>query len=113
MFALYRHVPLLDLQHGHIDDNRELEDQLDAFFKEVKNQFELGNEDAAVKLLEANYERVKEDLDLGVRGIEQAAILDVIALAYMGIGHFSTSMYILEQVVYSLLFCAQIHRWLL
>ncbi|CAN6444491.1 unnamed protein product [Victoria cruziana] len=92
------HVPLLDLQHGHIDDNRELEDQLDAFFKEVKNQFELGNEDAAVKLLEANYERVKEDLVLGVRGIEQAAILDVIALAYMGIGHFSTSMYILEQL---------------
>ncbi|XP_031499556.1 uncharacterized protein LOC116263877 isoform X2 [Nymphaea colorata] len=92
------YAPRLDHEHSHIDDNHELEDQLDAFFKEVKTQFELGNEDVAVMLLEANHERVKEDLDSGVRGIEQAAILDVIALAYMGIGHFSTSMHVLEQL---------------
>lgn len=34
-------------------------------------------------LLRANYVAVKEEIDSGLKGVEQGALLDIIALGYM------------------------------
>ncbi|GER34298.1 RNA-binding KH domain-containing protein [Striga asiatica] len=81
------------LSSGDLDPNHSLADleaQLQELFDEVKRMIKLGKEDDAVNLLQANYEAVKEQLDSGARGIEEAAVLDVIALGYMALGDFRT-----------------------
>ena len=62
-----------------------LERQLDGLFDEVKTLIRLGKENDAFDLLQANYVAVKQQMDTGARGIEEAAILDVIALGYMAL----------------------------
>ncbi|XP_077226876.1 tetratricopeptide repeat (TPR)-like superfamily protein isoform X4 [Tasmannia lanceolata] len=58
------------------------------FFTEVKSMLVMGNQEGAIDLLQANYVSVKGQMDAGAKGMEQAAILDVIALGYMGVGDF-------------------------
>ncbi|KAK6135326.1 hypothetical protein DH2020_030914 [Rehmannia glutinosa] len=70
--------------------SNDLEGQLQELFDEVKTMIKLGKEDDAIDLLQANYEAVKEQVDSGARGIEEAAVLDVIALGYMALGDLRT-----------------------
>lgn len=60
--------------------------QLQELFTLVKSMIKSGNKEDAIYILQANYETVKEQVDDGYKGIEQAAILDTIALGYMGVG---------------------------
>ncbi|KAJ6839409.1 nephrocystin-3 isoform X1 [Iris pallida] len=69
-----------------MDSDDDFEKNLQDFFVEVKNMLEMGNKNDAIDLLQANYEMVKEQVESGLEGIEQAALLDVIALGYMGAG---------------------------
>ncbi|XP_062153907.1 uncharacterized protein LOC133862057 isoform X2 [Alnus glutinosa] len=62
------------------------EKQLQELFDEVKRLIMMGNKSDAIDLLKANYEAVKEQMDAGSKGIEEAALLDVIALGYMAVG---------------------------
>ncbi|KAL3846165.1 hypothetical protein ACJIZ3_003568 [Penstemon smallii] len=64
----------------------DLERQLEDFFNEIKVMIKMGKEDDAVNLLKANYVAIKEQVDSGAHGIEEAAVLDVIALGYMALG---------------------------
>lgn len=66
--------------------DNDLEIMLQELFDEVKSMIRTGNNSDALDLLEANYEAVKQQIDDGHKGIEQAAILDVIALGYVAIG---------------------------
>lgn len=68
----------------------DLEEQLQELFNEVKTLIKLGKNDDAVDLLQANYEAVREQVDAGAQGIEEAAVLDVIALGYMAVGDLRT-----------------------
>lgn len=63
-----------------------LERELEELFDEVKRMIKMGNKNDAVDLLTANYEVVKERLNAGTKGIEEAATLDIIALGYMAVG---------------------------
>ncbi|XP_042000915.1 nephrocystin-3-like isoform X2 [Salvia splendens] len=72
---------------GSLND---LEEQLQELFNEVKTLIKLGKNDDAVDLLLANYEAVKEQVDSGAQGIEEAAALDVIALGFMAVGDLRT-----------------------
>ncbi|CAN4089540.1 unnamed protein product [Withania somnifera] len=63
-----------------------LEDQLRDLFNEVHAMIRIGKENEARDLLLANFEAVKEQMDAGHKGIEEAAILDVTALGYMALG---------------------------
>ncbi|CAI9775075.1 unnamed protein product [Fraxinus pennsylvanica] len=76
----------MNLKNGMND----LESQLQELFNEVKTMIQLGKENDAVDLLQANYEAVKEQMASGATGIEEAAILDVIALGYMALGDLRT-----------------------
>ncbi|KAH1255656.1 hypothetical protein AAZV13_04G192500 [Glycine max] len=63
-----------------------LEKELEELFDEVKRMISMGNKNDAIDLLTANYEVVKERLNAGTKGIEEAATLDIIALGYMAVG---------------------------
>ncbi|CAN4085695.1 unnamed protein product [Withania somnifera] len=67
-----------------------LEGQLQDLFNEVHAMIRIGKENEARDLLLANFEAVKEQIDAGNKGIEEAAILDVTALGYMALGDIST-----------------------
>ncbi|KZV46055.1 nephrocystin-3 [Dorcoceras hygrometricum] len=71
-------------------NTNDLERQLKDFFSEVKAMIKMGKEEDAVALLQANYEAVKTQVDSGDQGIEEAALLDVIALGYMALGDLKT-----------------------
>ncbi|OVA08244.1 Tetratricopeptide repeat-containing domain [Macleaya cordata] len=81
-----------------IDAMNDFERQLQEFFDEVKTLVKVGNSEGAIHLLQANYDAVKEQIDAGVKGIEQAAMLDIIALGFMGVGNFEFVEYLLEKL---------------
>ncbi|GMN44376.1 hypothetical protein TIFTF001_013573 [Ficus carica] len=62
------------------------ERQLQELFDEVKTMIATGNKNDAEDLLRANYEAVKERMNAGARGMEEAALIDVIALGFMVLG---------------------------
>ncbi|KAL0910319.1 hypothetical protein M5K25_021289 [Dendrobium thyrsiflorum] len=69
-----------------INDMDEFVNELQELFTQVKSMIKSGNREDAMHILQANYEAVKEQMNYGCKGIEQAAILDTLALGYMGIG---------------------------
>lgn len=77
---------MLDRSSSESDGANDFERQLQELFDEVKMMIKMGNKNDAVVLLQANFEVVKEQIDAGARGIEEAATLDVLALGYMAIG---------------------------
>ncbi|KAL1333420.1 hypothetical protein HN51_062251 [Arachis hypogaea] len=68
----------------------EFERELNELFDEVKRMIRVRKKDDAVDLLNANYEVVKDRMNAGAKGIEEAALLDVIALGYVAVGDLKT-----------------------
>ncbi|XP_064954769.1 uncharacterized protein LOC103975477 isoform X1 [Musa acuminata AAA Group] len=87
---------MLDGTTNSSNDMDDFEGQLKNLFLEVRAKLEMGNKDDAVYLLQANFEAVKEQINAGFKGIEQAAILDTLALGYMGMGDFRTVEHLLN-----------------
>lgn len=58
----------------------EFEGQLEELFNEVRMMVTSGRKNDAIELLQANFEAVKEQMETGAIAIEQAAVLDVVAL---------------------------------
>ncbi|KAL8153104.1 hypothetical protein V2J09_010864 [Rumex salicifolius] len=79
---------LLDRSNESLNDTNDFQNQLQELFDEVKTLISKGMKKDAIDLLRANYKAVKEQLDEGYRGVEEAAFLDVVALGYMAVGHF-------------------------
>ncbi|KAL5719043.1 hypothetical protein ACHQM5_011877 [Ranunculus cassubicifolius] len=92
---LARSMTLLDSSSNSMND---FEKQLQDFFLEVKAMLKRGDVDGATNILQANYEAVKEQIDGGAKGVEQAAILDIIAMGYMGIGDYDFVDYLLKML---------------
>ncbi|KAG9447847.1 hypothetical protein H6P81_013975 [Aristolochia fimbriata] len=80
------------------DDVTDFENQLQELFNEIKTLLAEGNNASAKDLLQANFMAVKDQIDAGVRGMEQAATLDVIALGYMATGDFKSVESLLEMI---------------
>ncbi|XP_004309126.1 PREDICTED: nephrocystin-3 [Fragaria vesca subsp. vesca] len=83
---------------GSKTSDNDFERELQELFDEVKTLVMNGSKDDAVDLLRANYEAVKERMDAGVRGIEEAATIDIIALGYMAVGDFKFVESLLEML---------------
>ena len=79
--------------------DKDLELMLQELFDEIKSMIMMGNNNDALDLLEANYESVKQQIDAGDKGIEQAAILDVIALGYVAMGDLKMVEFLLNLVI--------------
>lgn len=84
----------------------EFEGQLEELFNEIRMMIMSGRKDDAVELLQANYEAVKEQMESGANGIEQAAVLDIVALGYITVGDLKFVASILDIVTsFSLIIC--------
>lgn len=81
------------------DGMNDFERQLQELFNEVKSMIMMGNKNDAIDLLQANYEAVKEQINAGNKGIEEVAILDIIALGYMYIGDLKFVQSLLDMVI--------------
>ncbi|KAI5405538.1 uncharacterized protein LOC127081855 [Lathyrus oleraceus] len=83
--------------HSPPNDNQSgFEKDLEELFGEVKKMIKMGKKDDAIDLLNANYEMVKERLSVGTKGIEEAAILDILALGYIAVGDLKFVAYLLN-----------------
>ncbi|KAL0542493.1 hypothetical protein IC582_022607 [Cucumis melo] len=96
-----------DHMHYRTDSDTvaELEVQLEELLNEVRMMTMSGRKNDAVELLQANYEVVKEQMESGAVGIEQAALLDIVALGYLTVGDLkfvASVLDILNKVVDSL-----------
>lgn len=78
----------------------EFEGELQELFDEVKGLIAAGKHEDAVSLLRANLEAVKGEIEAGSRSIEEAAVLDVVALGYMRVGDFKMVETTLEMVIF-------------
>lgn len=81
-----------------------LEKELEELFDEVKRMISMGNKNDAIDLLTANYEVVKERLNAGTKGTEEAVTLDIIAPGYMAVGDLKFVGSLLN-MVFPLSFC--------
>lgn len=79
---------------------RNLVKELEDLFGEVKRMIKMGKKNDAIDLLNANYEMVKEQLNAGTKGIEEAATLDILALGYMAVGDLKFVDYLLNLVFF-------------
>ncbi|KMT15983.1 hypothetical protein BVRB_3g051660 [Beta vulgaris subsp. vulgaris] len=77
---------LLDSSSHSFHTANDFEKQLQELFDEVKTLISTGKRSDARDILEANYQAVKEQLNAGYSGIEEAAILDIISLGYVALG---------------------------
>ncbi|PPR98098.1 hypothetical protein GOBAR_AA22561 [Gossypium barbadense] len=98
--GFHRSKTLFDKASDSSDGTSDFERQLQELFNEVKTLITTGSEKEAVDLLQANYEAVKEQMNDGSKGIEEAAILDVIALGYMAVGEFKSVRSLLDAVTF-------------
>lgn len=77
----------------------EFERELNNLFLEVRVKIEKGHINDALDLLKANHAAVKEQINGGFRGIEQAAILDTLALGFIGADDFKNAEHLLNMVL--------------
>lgn len=74
---------------------------MEELFGEVKKMIKMGKKNDAIDLLNANSEMVKERLNAGTKGIDEAAILDVLALGYVAVGDLKSVGSLLNLVLFS------------
>ncbi|KAI3987958.1 hypothetical protein MKX01_021072 [Papaver californicum] len=96
--SVSRSKTMLPGSSNSIDAMNDLERQLQEYFMKVKSLIKVGNLVGAIDLLRANYNAVKKQIDTGVKGIEQAAMLDVLALGFMAVGDLEYVEYLLEML---------------
>eukprot|EP01018_Ginkgo_biloba_P013746 Gb_27651 [translate_table: standard] len=91
-------LPLSDDIKEYAKDISELEDQLHELFVHVQKMIERGDEATARELIEANYEAVTQQLEMGIKGVEQAAMFDILAQLHMSLCDFKVAEHLLEQM---------------
>lgn len=98
MFSASRSKTFLHSSANPLSDVNDFERQLQELFGAVKTMIKMGNKKDAIDLLQANYEAVKEQIDVGAKGMEQAAILDIIVLGYMLVGDLKLVRSLIDMV---------------
>lgn len=91
-------LPLNDELKEYTRDISELQDQLHELFIQVQQIIETGDEETARELIDANHEAVTEQLEMGVKGVEQAAMLDILAQLHLSLCDFQATEDLLEQI---------------
>ncbi|KAG6529975.1 hypothetical protein ZIOFF_012192 [Zingiber officinale] len=89
---------VLDGPTTSLNEMNEFEIQLNNLFLEVRAKIEKGHINDALNLLKANYAAVEEQINGGFRGIEQAAILDTLALGFIGAGDLKNAEHLLNML---------------
>lgn len=100
LFLIFRFTLSLDSASSAFHRFSNFDKELEELFGEVKKMIKMGKKSDAIDLLNANYEMVKERLNAGTKGIEEAAILDILALGYMAVGDLKSVGYLLNSVLF-------------
>ncbi|BBM98946.1 hypothetical protein MPTK1_1g17440 [Marchantia polymorpha subsp. ruderalis] len=80
---------LMDM-FGDVQEFRQL-------FKEVEKMIDTGDANSARELVEGNYEALLEQLEDGVMGVEQVAMLDILSHLYIRLGETEAAEQLLRQ----------------
>jgi hypothetical protein len=76
----------------------EIEKQLHQLYKEMNRMIEEGDQAPANDMIEAKYKSVKGQFESGIQGMEQAAMLDVLAQLCMSLGKAEEVACLLSEV---------------
>ena len=85
----------------YIEDLGDYLEQLQDFHVKLENMIQKGDRNTVVSLLEANFEALMDQLDNGIKGLEQAAMLDVLIQLSMSLQDTNAVPLMLEQVLVS------------
>lgn len=83
-------------------------EQLQEMYEEVKKIIDNGDVEGARDIIEANFNALREQSELGVEGIEHATMLDIMAQLHLTLGDFEKVEHFLLEVSYSYLFHAML-----
>lgn len=73
-------------------------EQLEDLHIKVQTLIKEGDEETAVTLVEANYEALMDQLDQGIEGVEQAAMLDILIQLSMSLQNVEFAQQMLDQM---------------
>jgi hypothetical protein len=79
-------------------------EQLQEMYEEVKKIIDNGDVEGARDIIEVNFDALKEQSELGVKGIEHATMLDIMTQFHMTLGDFEKVQHLLLEVSFLLLF---------
>jgi hypothetical protein len=81
-----------------VEGAAKMADQLQELYEEVKRIIDNGDVESARDIIDANYDALREQLELGVEGIEHAAMLDILAQLRLTLGDFEEAEHLLLEV---------------
>jgi hypothetical protein len=76
----------------------EIEKQLHQLYEEMNRMIEEGDQATANDMIEAKYKVVKGQFESGIQGMEQAAMLDMLAQLRMSLGEAEEAARLLSEV---------------
>jgi hypothetical protein len=85
-----------------VEGAAKMAEQPQQLYKEVKRIIDNGDVESARDIIEANYDALREQLELGVDGIEHAAMLDILAQLRLALGDFEEAEHLLLEVSFLL-----------
>ncbi len=85
-----------------VEGAAKMAEQLQELYEEVKRIIDNGDVESARDIIEANYDALREQLELGVEGIEHAAMLDILAQLRLTLGDFEEAEHLLLEVSFLL-----------
>lgn len=81
-----------------VNEVNEMQGQLEELYRYVTELIEEGDKDTAREMIEANHEVIVEQLESGYQGMEQVAMLDILAQLRMSLHDFEEAEFLLDQV---------------
>lgn len=82
-----------------VNEVNEMQGQLEELYRYVTELIEEGDKDTAREMIEANHEVIVEQLESGYQGMEQVAMLDILAQLRMSLHDFEEAEFLLDQVL--------------
>ncbi|CAK9221317.1 unnamed protein product [Sphagnum troendelagicum] len=81
-----------------VEGAAKMAEQLQELYEEVKRIIDNGDVESARDIIEANYDALREQLELGVEGIEHAAMLNILAQLRLTLGDFEEAEHLLLEM---------------
>ena len=91
-------VKMVDMKNL-VNEVNEMQGQLEELYRYVTELIEEGDKDTAREMIEANHEVIVEQLESGYQGMEQVAMLDILAQLRMSLHDFEEAEFLLDQVL--------------
>ena len=88
---------MMDMKNP-VNEVNEMQAQREELYRYVTELIEEGDKDTAHEMIEANHELIVDQLESGYQGMEQVAMLDILAQLRMSSREIEEVEFLLEQV---------------